>query len=75
MRDLIGEGDRLTSVVAPGTIAYNAGSKGVMSIGVRKLPGPMGHYLVANVLFEDDRPDIIIPLHNCEEFRVLNPDG
>ncbi|WP_176358537.1 hypothetical protein [Mycobacterium persicum] len=75
MRDLIGEGDRLTSIVAPGSISYVAGRKNVMSIGVRKLPGPMGYYLVANVIFEDDQPDIIIPLHGAEEFRVSNPDG
>lgn len=72
-RQLLDVGDRLVGITAPGTIQYRAGSKGVLSIGVDQLPGPMGYYLVANVIFQDDRADLIIPLHAAEEILVSNP--
>lgn len=77
MQQLIDEGDRLTSISFPGEdlgrVTYGAGKNGVTSIGVRKLPGPMGDYLVANVIFDDGRPDVVAPLHTLRSFDVLNP--
>ena len=72
-RELLNVGDRLVQVVAPGPTVYRAGSKGVLSIGVSQLPGPMGFYLVANIIFETDRADEIVPLYMCESVSVLNP--
>lgn len=72
-KELLGVGDRLVQVVAPGPTVYRAGSKGVLSIGVNQLPGPMGFYLVANIIFETDRADEIVPLHMCESVAVNNP--
>jgi len=73
MKELLGVGDRLTRIITPAGDHYAAGSRGVMSIGVNQLPGPMGFYLVANICFEDDRADIIVPLHFVQEIYVLNP--
>lgn len=75
MRDLLRVGDRLISVSVPGPVGttYNVGNSMITSIGVNQLPGPMGFYLVANVIFEDERPDVIIPLHMSDQFQVLNP--
>ena len=46
--------------------------QGVVSIGVNQLPGPMGFYLVANIVREEGT-DIIVPLHMAEGFTVSNP--
>ncbi len=76
MKQLVDEGDRLTSISFPGEdlgrVTYGVG-KGITSIGVRKLPGPMGYFLVANVIFEDGRADVVAPLHMLRSFDVLNP--
>jgi hypothetical protein len=73
MRDLICEGDRLIAIHWPnGTGSFTAGRNGCVSIGVRNMPGPMGHFLVANVMLEEG-PDVIAPLHMLESFSVLNP--
>jgi hypothetical protein len=72
-KQLLGVGDRLLGVITPAGDHYRAGSKGVMSIGVNQLLGPMGHYLVANVIYEDDRADVILPLHLVQEIYVVNP--
>lgn len=71
-RELLNEGDRLISVITPGGDHYHAGAKGITSIAVQKLPGPMGEYLVANIISERG-PDVIIPLHAALEIRVNNP--
>ena len=71
-RELLGVGDRLVSVWLPGDTHYNAGKQGIVSIGVNQLPGPMGFYLVANIICEDSA-DIIVPLHMAEGFTVSNP--
>jgi len=72
-RELLGVGDRLLAVMTPAGDHYRAGARGVMSIGVNQLPGPMGFYLVANIIFETDQADIIIPLHLVQEIYVVNP--
>lgn len=72
-RELLTVGDRLLGVITPAGDHYRAGSRGVMSIGVNQLPGPMGFYLVANVTFETDQADVIIPLHLVQEIFVINP--
>lgn len=74
-RQIVGEGDRLVSIAfpPPGGSHFQAGKDGVLSIGVAELPGPMGAYLVANVVFENDDPDLVAPLHLLECFEVLNP--
>jgi hypothetical protein len=71
-KELLRAGDRLTAVMTPAGDHYRAGSKGVMSIGVHELPGPMGFYLVANITYESGT-DVIIPLHLAQEIFVLNP--
>lgn len=70
---LLAVGDRLLGVITPAGDHYRAGARGVMSIGVNQLPGPMGFYLVANICFEGDSADIIIPLHHVQEIYVVNP--
>lgn len=72
-KELLGVGDRLTGIITPAGDHYRAGAKGVTSIGVNELPGPMGFYLVANIIYEDHRSDVIIPLHLAQEIYVLNP--
>jgi len=72
-KELLRVGDRLLGVITPAGDHYRAGSKNVMSIGVNQLPGPMGFYLVANIIFENDNADVIIPLHLVQEIYVLNP--
>jgi len=72
-RELLVVGDRLTGIITPAGDHYRAGAKGVMGIGVNQLPGPMGFYLVASVIYEDDRADVIIPLHLAQEIYTLNP--
>jgi hypothetical protein len=72
-RELLDVGDRLLAVMTPAGDHYRAGAKGVRSIGVHQLPGPMGFYLVANITYEDDRADVIIPLHLAQEIFVVNP--
>lgn len=73
MQQLLNEGDRLVGIIAPGPQVYRAGVKGVESIGVHELPGPMGAYLVANVTYGDGAPDVIVPLHHCSEIFIQNP--
>ena len=77
MKQLVDEGDRLTSISFPGEdvgrVTYAVGGHGVTSIGVCQLPGPMGVYLVANVIFDDGRADVVAPLHTLRSFEVLNP--
>jgi hypothetical protein len=73
LRELLVVGDRLLGVITPAGDHYRSGAKGVMSIGVNQLPGPMGYYLVANIIYEDDRADVIIPLHLVQEIYVVNP--
>ena len=71
---LVGDGDRLIAIyLSDGPPTYKAGQGKCLSIGVYELPGPMGNYLVANVIFEDARPDFIAPLHSLAAFEVLNP--
>lgn len=72
-KQLLGVGDRLLAVITPAGDHYRAGARGVRSIGVNQLPGPMGFYLVANVIYEDDRADVILPLHLVQEIYVVNP--
>lgn len=72
-KEILGVGDRLIGVITPAGDHYRVGARNVMSIGVQQLPGPMGFYLVANILFETDAPDIIIPLHALSEIYVSNP--
>lgn len=72
MRELLNVGDRLISITTGDGSAYNTTKRGVVSIGISQLPGPMGFYLVANVVTEDG-PDVIVPLHMASEFRVSNP--
>ena len=72
-KELLCIGDRLLGVITPAGDHYRAGAKGVLSIGVNQLPGPMGFYLVANIIFENDNADVIIPLHLVQEIYVLNP--
>lgn len=73
MKQLLRVGDRLVSVWLAGSNSnYDAGKQGIISIGIDELPGPMGMYLVANIL-RDNGPDVIIPLHMAEGFMVSNP--
>jgi hypothetical protein len=72
-KELLGVGDRLVGIITPAGDHYRAGARGVMSIGVNQLPGPMGFYLVANIIYETDAPDLIIPLHLAQEIFVSNP--
>lgn len=77
MQQLVSPGDRLVSISFPGEDlgkdTYKVGRHKVASIGVHELPGIGGMYLVANVTFEDDRADLIAPLHALLRFEVLNP--
>lgn len=70
-------GDRLISVQMPATPVgfdhWHVGG-GIREITVGRLAGPMGHYLTAQVTFEDSRPDIIVPLHMVERFEVQYGD-
>lgn len=71
---IVGKGDRLVAIyLSDGPPTYRAGSGKCISIGVDELPGPAGFYLVANVIFDDDRPDFIAPLHSLAAFEILNP--
>lgn len=72
-KELLRAGDRLIGIMTPAGDHYRAGARNVMSIGISELPGPMGFYLVANVIFETDAPDVIIPLHMAQEIFVSNP--
>lgn len=72
-KELLRVGDRLLGIITPAGDHYRTGSRNVMSIGVNQLPGPMGFYLVANIIFETDTPDVIIPLHFAQEIYVVNP--
>lgn len=71
-REILNVGDRLISITTHDGGTYNAHKAGVTSIGIDQLPGPMGFYFVAYVL-TDDGPDIIVPLHTANEFRISNP--
>lgn len=71
-KELLRVGDRLLAIMTPAGDHYRAGAKGVMSIGVNQLPGPMGFYLVANITYESGT-DVIIPLHAAQEIYVVNP--
>jgi len=66
-RELLNVGDRLTRVGG-----WKVGNP-VLGISIDQLPGPMGFYLVAVVRFEDDRADLLIPLHMADSFEALNP--
>lgn len=72
-KELLTEGDRILGIITPAGDHYRAGARSVLSIGVRNLPGPMGFYLVANIIFDTDQADLIIPLHMAQEIYVLNP--
>lgn len=72
-KELLSVGDRLIGVITQAGDHYRAGSRNVRSIGVNQLPGPMGFYLVANIIFDTDAPDVIIPLHAVSEIYVSNP--
>ena len=73
-RELLNTGDRLIWLQVGGTDGafYKAGANKVISIGVNQLPGPMGFYLVANIV-SDEGPDVIVPLHMTDGFAVSNP--
>lgn len=73
MRELLVVGDRLLGIMTPDGDHYRAGARGVLSIGVNQLPGPMGLYLVANIIFEGEQADVILPLHLAQEIHVVNP--
>jgi hypothetical protein len=77
MRALLNEGDRLISISLPGEdlgrTTFKVGTGRVSTIGVHELPGPMGNYLVANITFDTEGPDRIVPLHMALHFEVLNP--
>lgn len=73
-KQIVGDGDRLIAIyLSDGPPTYKVGVGKCLSIGVCQLPGPMGYYLVANVIFEDARPDFIAPLHSLVAFEALNP--
>lgn len=67
-KEILNVGDKLVSITTHNGATYNVEKAGVTSIGIDRLPGPMGFYLVAYVL-TDEGPDIIVPLHTAEEFR------
>ncbi len=77
MKKTIEFGDRLISVQMPATpegyALWHVGG-GIRSITVGKLPGPMGYYLTAQITFDDDRADIVIPLHMAERFEIQYGD-
>lgn len=68
-------GNRLISVMTPGQggSLYHVGG-GIMSITVVELPGSGGFYLAADIRYEDERPDLVIPLHMAESFEVQFAD-
>ena len=76
----LGEGDRLIAVTTPGQtgrqwrVGFGEVGEAIRSITVGRLPGPMGFYLTAQIIFEDRRPDIVIPLHMAEAFEIQYGD-
>jgi hypothetical protein len=71
----LGRGDRLILVQPPGPVnGYKIGADNVFSIFVIELPGPMGQYFAAQVQFEDQRADIVYPLHMLERFDIQYGD-
>lgn len=71
-RELLEVGDRIWSIREPGEVPMIAGKKGILSIAVNRLAGPMGWYVVA-VVCRDNGPDQIFPLHQLVEIQVSNP--
>jgi hypothetical protein len=53
---------------------YIAGKFGVRSITVGRIGGPGGWVLTAQVTFEDQRPDVIVPLYKAARFEVQYVD-
>lgn len=71
-RELLEVGDRIWSIREQGEAPMIAGKKGIISIAVNRLPGPMGFYAVA-VVCREEGPDQIFPLHMLAEIQVSNP--
>lgn len=77
-------GDRLTSVtheyVNPASptgideTTYFAGKWGCHSITVGRLSGMHADILTAQITFEDQRPDLIVPLYKAARFEVQYGD-
>ena len=72
---MIAVGDSLIAVWADeGQTGGKVGSRGVLSITVDQLPGPMGYYFVAVLKCDNNEPwesapptESIIPLHMASE--------
>lgn len=73
-RDELHIGDRLTAIKLPGSSRIGVGRAGVRSITLRQFTGPMAYWLAAQVQFDDDRADMIIPLHMAESFEIQYGD-
>ena len=67
-RELFEIGDALKSVREPGEAPLLANKKGVTSIVVDRLPGPMGFYVVAVVKWESGTEQIF-SLHMLVEIQ------
>lgn len=67
-RELLEVGDALKSIREPGVGPLCANKKGVTSITVDRLAGPMGFYVVAIVKWES-ATEQIFPLHMMIEIQ------
>lgn len=53
---------------------YLAGKFGCRQITVGRIPGPLDWVLTGQVTFEDQRPDLIVPLYKAARFEVQYDD-
>jgi hypothetical protein len=53
---------------------YLAGKFGCRQITVGRIPGPHDWVLTGQVTFEDQRPDLIVPLYKAARFEVQYDD-
>lgn len=84
MKTDLEHGDRLVSVThtfsnpsSPTGLdetTYFAGKYGCRAITVGRIPGPHDWVLTAQITFEDQRPDIIVPLYMAARWEVQYGD-
>jgi hypothetical protein len=56
--------------VSEGAAPWRVGQMNVQSITVSQLAGPMGWYDVGVVVFDNERPTQMHPLHMCEHIAI-----
>lgn len=85
MKTDIDFGDRLVSVTVPFSnpasptgmdqITYSVRDASIRSITVGRVGGPGGWVLTAQITFEGQAPDIIVPLYKVDQMEVQYADG